>query len=162
MVVNCPYCQSEQSKVLDSRSTEKGRSIRRRRECVSCQRRFTTYERVESTPLMVVKRDGRREQFQRDKLLEGVMTACEKRPISADQIRQIIDDIEYELSIKAGSEASSQIIGELVMERLKDLDDVAYVRFASVYRRFKDLDAFEQEVTRLRQQDPETERGDLE
>ena len=161
-MVNCPYCQSEQSKVLDSRSTEKGRSIRRRRECVSCQRRFTTYERVESTPLMVVKRDGRREQFQRDKLLEGVMTACEKRPISADQIRQIIDDIEYELSIKAGSEASSQIIGELVMERLKDLDDVAYVRFASVYRRFKDLDAFEQEVTRLRQQDPETERGDLE
>jgi len=137
------------SKVLDSRATDEGASIRRRRECERCGRRFTTYERWEETPLMVIKKDGRREPFQRQKILTGLMKACEKRPIPVAVLEQIVDDIEREARQRGDTEITSRQIGERVMEALRGIDEVAYVRFASVYREFRDLTALLGEVQKL-------------
>src|SRR5690606_2862901 len=137
------------SKVLDSRATDEGASIRRRRECERCGRRFTTYERWEETPLMVIKKDGRREPFQRQKILTGLMKACEKRPIPVAVLEQIVDDIEREARQRGATEITSRQIGERVMEALRGIDEVAYVRFASVYREFRDLTALLGEVQKL-------------
>ena len=147
--MKCPYCENEDSKVIDSRHTEDGRAIRRRRECEECGRRFTTYEKVEEMILMVIKKDGSRQAFDRNKLLNGIIRACEKRPVSIADMEKIVDDIERGLNNMMEKEIDSNFIGELVMERLKDLDEVAYVRFASVYRQFTDVNTFVQEVERL-------------
>jgi transcriptional repressor NrdR len=147
--MNCPYCGHIQDKVVDSRTCQEGDSIRRRRECLKCQRRFTTYERIENIPLMVVKKDGRRESFDRQKLLSGIMTACEKRKISIEQVENLVDDIERTLQRKNEKEISSSQIGELVMGKLGRLDQVAYVRFASVYREFKDVSQFMKELKQI-------------
>ena len=147
--MKCPYCENEDSKVIDSRHTEDGKAIRRRRECEECGRRFTTYEKVEEMILMVIKKDGSRQAFDRNKLLNGIIRACEKRPVSIADREKIVDDVERGLNNKMEKEIDSNFIGELVMERLKDLDEVAYVRFASVYRQFTDVNTFVQEVERL-------------
>ncbi len=147
--MRCPFCFHQESKVLDSRSTEEGASIRRRRECASCARRFTTYERLDEVPFMVIKKDGRREPFARPKILTGILRACEKRPISLDQIEAMIDGIEKEVRNQMEREVSSDIIGQVVMDQLKTLDEVAYVRFASVYRQFKDINSFLAELQQL-------------
>ena len=147
--MRCPFCHHKDSKVLDSRATEEGASIRRRRECTKCSRRFTTYERLDQVPFMIVKKDGRREAFSRDKILNGVLRACEKRPISPDQIEKMIDDIEKHVRNTTEREITSNEVGEIVMERLKELDEVAYVRFASVYRQFKDINSFMSELQQL-------------
>lgn len=149
--MRCPFCLHLDSKVLDSRQTEEGASIRRRRECSSCQKRFTTYERVEELPFLVIKRDGGREAFSRSKILNGILRACEKRPISLDVIEKTVDEIERQIRSGPDREVASELIGELVMDKLRELDDVAYVRFASVYRQFKDVDNFIEEVQQLRQ-----------
>lgn len=146
--MRCPYCSKEDSKVIDTRESED--AIRRRRECLKCGHRFTTYERVTQTSLMVIKQDGRREAFDRQKLLGGITRACAKRPISMEQIESIVDDIEAQLHTLGRSEVDSQRIGQMVMDRLRSLDDVAYVRFASVYRRFADLESLQAEIQRLR------------
>ncbi|ACL69675.1 transcriptional regulator NrdR [Halothermothrix orenii] len=151
--MKCPYCHHLESKVVDSRYTKEHTSIRRRRECLNCGERFTTYERIEDIPLMVIKRNGQREFFDRNKLLTGIMKSCEKRPIPQEKIEQVVDDIEKELNNKMKQEIASTEIGEMVMERLKDIDEVAYVRFASVYRQFKDVNKFKQELERLLQED---------
>lgn len=148
--MRCPYCLNMDSKVLDSRQTEEGASIRRRRECTACGKRFTTYERLEEIPLMVVKKDGRREPFARSKILNGILRACEKRPISLQTIEEMVDKVEKQVRANLEPEVSSGTIGELVMDYLRELDDVAYVRFASVYRQFKDVDRFIEEVQQLR------------
>ena len=147
--MKCPYCENEDSKVIDSRHTEDGKAIRRRRECEECGRRFTTYEKVEEMILMVIKKDGSRQAFDRNKLLNGIIRAGEKRPVSIADMEKIGDDIERGLNNMMEKEIDSNFIGELVMERLKDLDEVAYVRFASVYRQFTDVNTFVQEVERL-------------
>lgn len=147
--MRCPFCSFENSKVLDSRPAEEGFSIRRRRECLKCQRRFTTYEKVEQLPLIVVKKDGRREVFDSGKLLNGMRKSCEKRPISYHKLEEIVEQIEKELSNALEREINSQIIGEMVMQKLKELDEVAYVRFASVYRQFKDVNTFIEEIQLL-------------
>jgi len=147
--MKCPFCRNEEDKVVDSRSSGEGYLIRRRRECLKCGRRFTTYERVEEVPLMVIKKDGRREPFDRKKLLSGIMKACEKRPIGMDLLEGIVDEIEGALEKKFEKEVDSSQIGELVMKKLHKLDDVAYVRFASVYRQFKDVTQFMEEVKHL-------------
>ena len=147
--MKCPFCENEDSKVIDSRHTEDGKAIRRRRECEECGRRFTTYEKVEEMILMVIKKDGSRQAFDRNKLLNGIIRACEKRPVSIADMEKIVDDIERGLNNMMEKEIDSNFIGELVMERLKDLDEVAYVRFASVYRQFTDVNTFVQEVERL-------------
>ena len=147
--MKCPYCENEDSKVIDSRHTEDGKAIRRRRECEECGRRFTTYEKVEEMILMVIKKDGSRQAFDRNKLLNGIIRACVKRPVSIADMEKIVDDIERGLNNMMEKEIDSNFIGELVMERLKDLDEVAYVRFASVYRQFTDVNTFVQEVERL-------------
>ena len=147
--MKCPYCENEDSKVIDSRHTEDGKAIRRRRDCEECGRRFTTYEKVEEMILMVIKKDGSRQAFDRNKLLNGIIRACEKRPVSIADMEKIVDDIERGLNNMMEKEIDSNFIGELVMERLKDLDEVAYVRFASVYRQFTDVNTFVQEVERL-------------
>lgn len=147
--MRCPFCFHSDSKVLDSRATEEGASIRRRRECTNCHRRFTTYERLDEIPFMVVKKDGRRELFNRNKILNGLLRACEKRPISLTEIEKVIDEIEKEIRNKMDREIHSAEIGEMVMERLKGLDEVAYVRFASVYRQFKDINSFLSELQEL-------------
>lgn len=144
--MKCPYCAHEESKVLDSRPVEDGGSIRRRRECISCGRRFTTYERMDHVPLMVVKRDGRREAFDRAKILGGLVRACGKRPISIDELERLVADVEREVSNRGDREVNSLQIGALVMDRLQSLDDVAYVRFASEHRRFRDLDVLVEEA----------------
>ncbi|NLM39719.1 MAG: transcriptional repressor NrdR [Firmicutes bacterium] len=151
--MRCPFCLHLDSKVLDSRQTEEGASIRRRRECTKCGKRFTTYERLDEIPLMVVKKDGRREPFSRQKILNGILRACEKRPISLQTIEAVVDKIEREVRSNLEQEVSSTAIGELVMQHLRDLDDVAYVRFASVYRQFKDIDEFLEEFAQLRRAD---------
>ncbi len=151
--MRCPFCMHMDSKVLDSRQTEEGASIRRRRECTACGRRFTTYERLDEVPLMVVKKDGRREPFARAKILNGILRACEKRPISLQTIEEVVDKIEKQVRANLDQEVSSGAIGEMVMDHLRELDDVAYVRFASVYRQFKDLDRFIEEVQQLRKAD---------
>jgi len=147
--VRCPYCHHSHSKVLDSRATDEGASIRRRRECERCGRRFTTYERWEETPLMVIKKDGRREPFQRQKVLTGLMKACEKRPIPVSVLEQVVDEIEREARRRGDAEITSRQIGERIMEALRGIDEVAYVRFASVYREFRDLTALLGEVEKL-------------
>lgn len=147
--MRCPYCENEDSKVIDSRHTEDGKAIRRRRECEQCGRRFTTYEKVEEMILMVIKKDGSRQAFDRSKLLNGIIRACEKRPVSISTMEAIVDDIERGLNNMMEKEVDSTFIGELVMDHLKDLDEVAYVRFASVYRQFTDVNTFVQEVERL-------------
>jgi len=147
--MKCPFCEQPDTKVIDSRPTEEGHAIRRRRECIVCGKRFTTYEKVEDVFFMVVKRDGRRESFDRNKILNGIIRACEKRPISLDQMEAVVSDIERTLNNMMEKEISSELIGEIVMEHLKDLDEVAYVRFASVYRQFKDVSTFVAEVEKL-------------
>ncbi len=144
--MRCPYCNNNENKVTDSRETAEGLAIRRRRECINCGKRFTTYEYVERTPLMVIKKDGRREPFNRQKILNGLLKACEKRPISVEKLEDIITKIEAQLQKKFEQEVESPYIGELVMEKLAGLDDVAYVRFASVYRQFKDINQFMREL----------------
>lgn len=147
--MKCPYCAHFESKVVDSRPADEGASIRRRRECLSCRKRFTTYEMVESLPLMVVKKDGSRQSFDRGKILAGLIRACEKRPVSFDTLENIALEIEQNLQSQIEREVSSLAIGEQVMERLKQVDQVAYVRFASVYRQFKDLNTFMEELNKL-------------
>lgn len=143
--MKCPYCHHEETKVLDKRETDESLATRRRRECLSCEKRFTTYERIE-TDLIVIKKDNRREKFSREKLKSGIIKAIEKRPISLEQVDQIIDNIEATLRSKNSSEISSTLIGELVMRRLKTLDKVAYIRFASVYKEFEDPSSFLEEI----------------
>ena len=147
--MKCPYCSFEESKVIDSRPTDEGERIRRRRECLNCQKRFTTYEIIESLPIVVIKKDKSREVFNRDKLINGMLKACEKRPVSINDIERAVDDIEVKLQNSLDREVTSDNIGELVMEKLKGLDEVAYVRFASVYRQFKDLRTFMEELNKL-------------
>ena len=147
--MKCPYCGYRESKVVDSRHSDDGLSIRRRRECLQCQRRFTTYETVESLPIVVVKKDGSRQSFDRNKILNGMLRACEKRPVSLAALETAALDIEQILQNSLEREVSTGQIGELVMERLKPLDEVAYVRFASVYRQFKDINTFMEELTHL-------------
>jgi len=144
--MKCPQCAFEEDKVVDSRTTKEGEAIRRRRECLKCGHRFTTYEYIERVPLMVVKKDGRREEYSREKLLGGLLKACEKRPVSREQIERVIDDIETVLFGKFRNEVKSVEVGNLVVDRLQALDEVAYVRFASVYRQFKDINQFMSEV----------------
>ena len=147
--MKCPFCGYTESKVIDSRPAEEGATIRRRRECLACQKRFTTYEIIERLPMVVVKRDGSRESFDRVKLINGMVRACEKRPVSLAQLAKIADEIEQELQGNLEREISTVTIGEMVMDRLKDVDEVAYVRFASVYRSFKDINTFMEELTKL-------------
>ena len=147
--MRCPYCSYSESKVIDSRPAEEGTTIRRRRECLSCGKRFTTYEIMERLPLLVIKRDGSRQSFDRMKVIGGMVKACEKRPVPVDQIEHIADEIEQELQSSLEREVSSAQIGEMIMDRLKDLDQVAYVRFASVYRQFKDINTFLEELNKL-------------
>jgi transcriptional repressor NrdR len=147
--MKCPFCETPDTKVIDSRPTEEGQAIRRRRECVKCGKRFTTYEKVEEMLFMVVKSDGRRESFDRNKILNGIIRACEKRPVSLDQMEAVVNDIERGLNNMMEKEISSKFIGEVVMDHLKDLDEVAYVRFASVYRQFKDVNTFVAEIEKL-------------
>ena len=147
--MKCPYCGYEESKVIDSRPVEEGNSIRRRRECLKCGERFTTYEKVEHMSLVVVKKDGTREQFDREKLLSGLLRACQKRPVSVEQLEILVDDVETILSNSLDREVTSHHIGELVMTKLKELDEVSYVRFASVYRQFKDINTFMEELKKL-------------
>jgi len=147
--MRCPYCSFEESKVIDSRPTDEGERIRRRRECLQCQKRFTTYEIIESLPIVVIKKDKSREVFNRDKLLNGLLRACEKRPVSLDDLENMINDIEAVIQNSLDREISSEKIGELVMDKLKDIDEVAYVRFASVYRQFKDIGSFMNELSKL-------------
>jgi len=147
--MKCPYCGWQEDKVIDSRSSQEGDAIRRRRECSKCQRRFTTYEHIEQVSLMVIKKDGRRELFDKKRILTGVMKACEKRPVSMDKIEIMIDGIERYLQKNYEKEVKSREIGELLMEKLRDFDEVAYVRFASVYREFKDLSQFMKEMKQL-------------
>jgi len=147
--MRCPYCGYNEDKVIDSRETQDATSVRRRRECLNCGRRYTTYEYVEKTPLMVIKKDGRREAFQREKILNGLLRACHKRPISVEILERVVSEIEKEIQKKFDREVESRCIGELVMEKLSQLDDVAYVRFASVYRQFKDINQFLRELREI-------------
>ncbi len=147
--MKCPYCGYEESKVIDSRPADEGERIRRRRECLSCAKRFTTHEVIETVPIIVVKRDKSREVFDRNKLTAGFLRACEKRPVSIDQIEKMVDSIETKLQSSLDREVTSGYIGELAMDQLKNVDEVAYVRFASVYRQFKDINTFMDELTKL-------------
>jgi transcriptional repressor NrdR len=147
--MKCPFCGYADSKVIDSRPAEEGATIRRRRECLACQKRFTTYELIERMPLVVIKRDGSRQTFDKVKLINGMVRACEKRPVPLMALEAIADDIEQELQSALEREVSTSEIGEMVMSRLKDVDEVAYVRFASVYRSFKDINTFMEELTKL-------------
>jgi len=146
--MKCPYCSSEGLKVVDKREADDN-TTRRRRECLSCEKRFTTYERIESVELIVVKKDGRRERFSRDKMKAGILKACEKRPVSAEKIDKVVNEIEAELRSYDSVEIPSSKMGELVMKKLKALDKIAYIRFASVYREFGDLESFEKELKKL-------------
>ena len=147
--MKCPFCAFSESKVVDSRPAEEGSTIRRRRECLSCQKRFTTYEIMERLPLIVVKKDGSRQTFDKQKLLNGLLRACEKRPVPIAELQSVTDEIETELQNSLEREIKTSDIGELVMQRLKTLDEVAYVRFASVYRQFKDINTFMDELNKL-------------
>lgn len=147
--MRCPFCANPESKVIDSRPADEGASIRRRRECLACHKRFTTYEMMESLPLMVVKKDGSRQSFDRNKVLSGLIRACEKRPVSFETLEGIVTEVEQSLQNELEREISSAEIGELVMDKLKRVDQVAYVRFASVYRQFKDIDTFMAELNKL-------------
>ena len=145
----CPHCHHDSSKVIDSRPSDEGRAIRRRRECEFCGTRFTTFERLEKSPLLVIKKNGNREEFSREKLLRGLVRAAEKRPVTMDQMNDIVDKVENEIRSTGESEVRSQIIGEHVMKILSKIDDVTYIRFASVYREFKDMNGFMQEVQEM-------------
>jgi transcriptional repressor NrdR len=147
--MKCPFCDHQESKVIDSRESKKGLSIRRRRECLACRRRFTTYEKIEEIPYMVVKKDGSRQPFDSQKLLRGLLKACEKRPIPVKKLDEIVEEIEAKLNERSDKEIRSSEIGQHVMERLKELDKVAYVRFASVYREFRDVSEFKRELETL-------------
>ncbi len=147
--MRCKKCGYEESKVIDSRSTENGLSIRRRRECIKCQYRFTTYERIETIPIVVIKKNELREPFDRDKMINGILRACEKRPVSVVQIEELVDSIELDLNNNLVREIKSSDIGERIIEKLKKIDEIAYVRFASVYRQFKDINEFKKELNKL-------------
>lgn len=147
--MKCPYCGEENTKVIDSRPAEDNNAIRRRRQCEKCEKRFTTYEKVESIPVIIIKKDNIREQYNRDKIESGILRSCHKRPVSYEQVMEAVEDIENAIFNMEQKEISSTVIGELVMERLKKLDQVAYVRFASVYREFKDVNTFMDELTKL-------------
>ena len=151
--MKCPFCGYIESKVIDSRPTDEGSRIRRRRECLSCQKRFTTYEIIESVPLVVVKKDRSREAFDRNKLLNGMLRACQKRPVSIETLEAAVDDIEAQIQNSLDREVPASRIGEYAMKKLKDIDEVAYVRFASVYRQFKDINSFHEEINRLLDED---------
>lgn len=157
--MKCPFCQYADTKVTDSRVTDDGNAIRRRRECLSCHRRFTTYELVEEAPLMVIKRDGHREMFDGDKLLRGLMRACEKREVSVEQIKELVVSVERELRNRLVQEISSEELGEVVLAKLSDLDPVAYIRFASVYRRFSGLKDFMAELETLMAKEEQKPKG---
>lgn len=150
--MKCPFCSFEESKVIDSRPTDEGERIRRRRECINCGKRFTTYEVIESVPILVVKKDKSREPFDRNKLLKGMLAACHRRPVSAETLESAVSDIEQIIQNSLDREVSSEYIGELTMDKLKEIDEVAYVRFASVYRQFKDIGTFMEEVSKLLQE----------
>ena len=147
--MKCPFCLHDEDKVIDSRSSNEGKSVRRRRECSKCKKRFTTYEYVEEVPLMVIKKDGRREAFDRNKIISGILKACEKRPVSVEKVESLVDRVEKELQKSFDKEVKAQVVGELVMDYLHKLDEVAYVRFASVYRQFKDINHFMKELKDL-------------
>ena len=148
--MKCPYCGADSTRVIDSRPADENSSIRRRRQCETCGRRFTTYEKLETMPLMVIKKDDSREPYDRAKMEAGIICSCHKRPVSTEQIKRVIDEIENELFNSEEKEIPTSVIGEKVMRKLKDLDEVAYVRFASVYREFKDVDTFVEEIGKLR------------
>lgn len=147
--MKCPFCDYSGTKVLDSRSANENKSIRRRRECEKCTRRFTTFEMVEETPLIVIKKDGSREEFSREKILRGLIRACEKRPVSMERLEMMVSEVEMQLRTTAHAEVDSLSIGEIVMEQLYPVDEVAYIRFASVYRQFKDINMFLKELTQI-------------
>ena len=147
--MKCPFCENPDTKVIDSRQTDDGHAIRRRRECENCKKRFTTYEKVEEMILMVIKKDGSREAFDRNKIYSGIVKACEKRPVPVADIEEVVDEIERGLNNMMEKEVESAFIGELIMEKLRDLDEVAYVRFASVYRQFTDINTFVSEIEKL-------------
>jgi transcriptional repressor NrdR len=147
--MKCPFCDYSGTKVLDSRSANENKSIRRRRECEKCTRRFTTFEMVEEMPLIVIKKDGSREEFSREKMLRGLIRACEKRPVSMEKLEMIVSEVEMQLRNTANAEVDSRDIGEIVMEQLYPVDEVAYIRFASVYRQFKDINMFLKELTQI-------------
>ena len=151
--MKCPYCDTQDSKVLDSRPTEEGASIRRRRECLACKRRFTTYEKIEGVPIMVIKKDKGREPFDREKLMRGIVKACEKRPVSVEIMENMVSTIENIIQNSLDREITSSRIGDLVMEQLKGIDEVAYVRFASVYRQFKDINTLLEEIEKIVKKD---------
>ncbi|MBP5426485.1 MAG: transcriptional regulator NrdR [Clostridiales bacterium] len=147
--MRCPYCSHIEDKVIDSRPNEDSSSIRRRRECLKCHKRFTTYEKIENIPLMVIKKDKTREEFDANKMLSGLLRACEKRPVSVSTLENLVYDIENQILTSLTKEIDSCTLGEIVMDKLKDIDDVAYVRFASVYRQFKNINAFIEELQKL-------------
>ena len=149
--MRCPYCFHEDTQVIDSRETEDQSAVRRRRECAKCEKRFTTYERIELLDLMVIKKDGSRQAFDRNKLIAGIRRACEKRPIPSEKIERAVDEIERELRGMASNEVQSRHVGNLVMKKLREIDPVAYIRFASVYKSFKNLKAFERELDKLKE-----------
>lgn len=152
--MQCPFCGFRESKVIDSRHTDSN-TIRRRRECEECKKRFTTYEKIETAPVMVIKKDDTRELFDRDKIKRGIIKSCEKRPVSVEDIEKIVSKVEYEINRKYSGEVESSVIGEIVMDSLKEIDEVAYIRFASVYRQFKDINTFVNELKNIL-----TERGE--
>ena len=147
--MKCPYCGYEETQVIDTRETENLEATRRRRECLKCSKRFTTYERLEEADIVVVKKDGKRERFERQKVLNGILKACEKRSIPLDKVEKLVDDVESDLRKRDSVEVESKVIGEIVMKKLKTLDKIAYIRFASVYREFEDLERFEEELEKL-------------
>ena len=147
--MKCPYCGYEETQVIDTRETENLEATRRRRECLKCNKRFTTYERVEEAEIIVVKKNGKRERFERQKLMNGILKACEKRPIPIEKIEKLVDEVESDLRKRDSVEVDSKVIGEIAMKKLKTLDKVAYIRFASVYREFEDLERFEEELEKL-------------
>lgn len=147
--MRCPYCKEENSKVIDSRPTDENYAIRRRRECLSCEMRFTTYEKIERTPLLIIKKDGSRQEYNREKILRGIIRACEGRAISFERMEEVVEKIEHNLNKTQLKEIESAVIGNEIMEQLKNIDEVAYVRFASVYKNFKDIDTFMQELQKL-------------
>ncbi|MGE5473426.1 MAG: transcriptional regulator NrdR [Ignavibacteriales bacterium] len=154
--MRCPFCNYEETKVVDSRPADQGNMIRRRRECFECAKRFTTFEKIESIPLMVIKKDRSLEPFDREKLINGLLKACEKRPVSIEKIEALVDDIESQIRNSLKREVESQEIGEMLMDALKDLDEIAYVRFASVYRQFKDVNTFINELKKLLKENKES------
>lgn len=156
--MRCPFCSYEESKVIDSRPAENGTIVRRRRECIECKRRFTTYEKLESVPLVVIKKSGERQTYARNKILSGILKACEKRPISADAIENLLDIIEYKILTTYDKEIQSKDIGEIVIDELKKIDEIAYVRFASVYRQFKDINTFMDELKSMLDENKENKQ----